>query len=462
MIGNFSEESKKLLNRMLMEAVNLNHEAVGSEHLILAYLSLSDLNELKELGLDYKKYRNELIKVMGNCSKIPSFNFYTPLLIRVIENTVMDSKDRNKEITPDDLFCNVILEGEGLGMRVMQELDLDISQIFKCFKPTTKPPEGAFTDICHDLNEEARLKLIDPVFERDDIINRIFEIFKRRTKNNTLLIGEAGVGKTAIVEGLTRKIVEGNVPECMKNINILGLDMASAVAGTKYRGEFEEKLKKILSEVEYSNYVLFIDEIHTMVGAGGAEGAIDASNIFKPALARGKIKCIGATTIDEYKKYIEPDSALTRRFHPVIIEEPSVDATIKIMNGIKPLYEDYHGVKISDEIINYIVESTSHIIDRYYPDKAIDVLDEACAKKVLSGDSNELKSELTKINNLKREAVECDDFKRALALKKEWQIVKEKLIKHQKKRRVNITKYDVDVIINNKTKIKTTSSNIGF
>ena len=468
MLGNFSEEAKKLLNSMLAEAVNLNMSAVGSEHLILAYLKSEDpvVDRLNNLGLEYNKFKKELIKIMGKTNKVPSFNFYTPLLIRVIENTVMDSKDRNTAIGPDDLFCNVIYEGEGIAIRIMQEMNLDINAIFKCFEPNGMKPKTRITEetildeICQDLNEEALNNKIDPVFERDDIISRMAEIFSRRTKNNPLLIGGAGVGKTAIVEGLTRKIVNGEIPS-LENSQILGLDMASAVAGTKYRGEFEEKLKGIIQNLENNKTsILFIDEIHTIVGAGGAEGAIDASNILKPALARGKIKCIGATTLDEYKKYIETDSALARRFHPIIIDEPSKETTIKILQGLKPIYENYHSVRIKDNVVTRIVEvADQYIKNRYFPDKAIDILDEVCARKVLNQDNNvnkytKMQQELKKINKAKTEAILKEDYKLALELKKTWQELNNKLVKHiGSNKKLNITIKDVEETIYDKTKI---------
>ena len=275
-----------------------------------------------------------------------------------------------------------------------------------------------------DLTERAKSGLIDPVIGRDNEINRVLEILCRRTKNNPILIGEAGVGKTAIVEGLANKIVNDDVPALLKNKKIICLDMASSVAGTKYRGEFEERMKKILTELEENaDVILFIDEIHTIMGAGGAEGAIDASNIFKPSLARGKMRCIGATTKDEYKKYIECDGALDRRFQKVDIKEPKEDALKEILMKIKPLYETHHGVLISEKMIDKIISiSKRYIHDRNEPDRSIDILDEVCSKVSLKECSKEkklhkLNIELRKVTENKNKLIINNDFKKAYILK---------------------------------------------
>ena len=291
---------------------------------------------------------------------------------KVIEDAMIESREQNNEVTVELLFSSLIQEGEGIAIRVMLSMNIDLDSIIEEFnrKPTNKKLKNKkklmIDEYGYDMNKKAKQNEIDPVIGRNIEIDRLIEILCRRTKNNPLLIGEAGVGKTAIVEELSRRIVSGNVPSKLKNKRIVSISMSSLVAGTKYRGEFEERITKILKELEQDDKVIiFIDEIHTLVGAGGAEGAIDASNILKPILARGKIKIIGATTIEEYKKYIEDDRALARRFQTIMIEEPNLTKTKEILLQLKGIYEDYHNVSISNDIINTIVElSNKYIYNR--------------------------------------------------------------------------------------------------
>ena len=430
MFNNFCEDARKVLIKSKEEMLSLKHPYVGSEHLLLAILS-SDNNiskKLKEYDLTYDIFRNKIVEIIGMGTHESEWFLYTPLLKRIMENAIMDGKEANSDVTVEMLFSNLLIEGEGVAIRILQNLDIDIETLsleflYKSSKKK-KNKKLLLEELGYDLNKKAINKELDPVIGRDDEIKRTLEILSRRYKNNPILIGEAGVGKTAIVEGIASLIVSGDVPNNLKNKRIINLDMATLVAGTKYRGEFEDRVRKILKELEDNDdIILFIDEIHTLVGAGGAEGAIDASNIFKPALARGKIRCIGATTIDEYKKFIENDKALERRFQKVTINSPSREVVKDILFKIRPIYEKFHNVKISDEILENIIElSNKYIYDRFEPDRSIDILDEVCARVNLketeeSNLYNSLTKELSNIISLKEKAVCDNDFKKATSYK---------------------------------------------
>ncbi len=430
MFNNFCEDARKVLIKSKEEMLSLKHPYVGSEHLLLAILS-SDNNiskKLKEYDLTYDIFRNKIVEIIGIGTHESEWFLYTPLLKRIMENAIMDAKEANSDVTVEMLFSNLLIEGEGVAIRILQNLDIDIETLsleflYKSSKKK-KNKKLLLEELGYDLNKKAINKELDPVIGRDDEIKRTLEILSRRYKNNPILIGEAGVGKTAIVEGIASLIVSGDVPNNLKNKRIINLDMATLVAGTKYRGEFEDRVRKILKELEDNDdIILFIDEIHTLVGAGGAEGAIDASNIFKPALARGKIRCIGATTIDEYKKFIENDKALERRFQKVIINSPSREVVKDILFKIRPIYEKFHNVEISDEILENIIElSNKYIYDRFEPDRSIDILDEVCARVNLketeeSNLYNSLTKELSNIISLKEKAVCDNDFKKATSYK---------------------------------------------
>ena len=408
MLGNFNEEAQIVLNNAKLEMSNLKHPYIGSEHLVLSILN-SNSNLAKRLnsyGLDYNKFREEIIKAIGIGNKENKLFLYTPLLKKIIENAIVDAKENNDgEVTLEHLFSSLLEEGEGIAIRIFLALNLDLEEMYDDFsyklikkKKKNKKKKLVIEELGLNLTEKAKNNELDPVIGRDEEIKRVLEILCRRTKNNPILIGEAGVGKTAIVEEVSRLIVNNKVPSNLLNKKIISLDMASAVAGTKYRGEFEERMKKILKEIEENDdIILFIDEIHTLVGAGGAEGAIDASNILKPALARGKIRCIGATTILEYKKFIEKDSALDRRFQKVIVEEPSLDKTREILFKLRPIYEKFHKVKIDDDILDKIIYlSDRYVYDRNQPDKSIDILDETCSMVSLISSSNN-----DELNNIK-------------------------------------------------------------
>lgn len=475
MFSKFSEEAQKALILARKEMRLLKHPYVGSEHLLLAILSMDDLELTKHLnrvGLTYDKFRNELLNVVGMGKDTNDWFLYTPLLKRVIESAILDSKENgDTEVSITQLFLALLEEGEGIAIRLLLGMNVDVDELYQTFSGNLKNKKCCLhkklliEEFSVNLNKKAVSNEIDPVIGRDDEMNHMIEILCRRTKNNPLLLGEAGVGKTALVEELARRIVEDNVPKPLKGKTLLSLSMAGLVAGTKYRGEFEERVGKILKEVEENdNLIIFIDEIHTLVGAGGAEGAIDASNIIKPALARGKLRLIGATTVAEYHEFIEKDKALNRRFQIIMIEEPSRDKTIAILKKLKPLYEAYHSVEISDEMIELIVDlSNTYIYEYYQPDKAIDILDEVCTKASLMQSKKDV--QLYKLNQTlqktiadKKKAIVKQDFKKASKLKmveKELDSKKNQLELELmgKRRPKKITKEMIAEVIYLKTKI---------
>lgn len=475
MFGNFTEEARIILTHAKKEMYELKHPYIGSEHLLLAILKeKNDISKkLLEYNLNYDKFKSEIIKVVGKGTKESEWFLYTPLLKRIIENAILDSKDNNSgNVTVEHLFSSMLEEGEGVAIRIMLGMNIDLEELYNEFsyKLVSKPrgkknKKLLLEELGVDLTEKALKGELDPVIGRDKEIKRVLEILSRRTKNNPLLIGEAGVGKTAIVEELSKMISTGDVPMSLKNKRIISLDMATTVAGTKYRGEFEERIRKILKEIEENDdIILFIDEIHTLVGAGGAEGAIDASNIFKPALARGKLRCIGATTIDEYKKFIESDGALERRFQKVLVEIPDKKVVRDILMKLKGIYEKFHLVKISDEIIDLIIElSEKYIYDRNQPDKSIDLLDEVCAKVSLTESKefkkyNSLNKELKEVLKNKNKSIIEGNFDEAASYKEKENILMDKINKleltlHKKDKYNIVTKEDVANVINIKTKI---------
>ena len=464
MISNFNEEAQEILTKAKLEMLELKHPYVGTEHLVLAILhSKSELTErLSNYNLTYQKFKKEILNVIGKGSKKSEFFLYTPLLKKVIENAIMDSKDNNNGIvTTNHLFAGLLDVGEGIAIRIFMSMNLDLDNIYdefteKIYNTNNKKDRVLLIEeLGVNLTTKANNNEIDPVIGREKEIKKIEEILCRRTKNNPLLLGEPGVGKTAIIEGLALYISEGKVPPKLQNKQIISLDMASAVAGTKYRGEFEERMKKIIAEIENNdNIILFIDEIHTLIGAGGAEGAIDASNILKPALARGKIKCIGATTTDEYKKHFEKDKALDRRFQIINVEEPSVEETKNILNKLKPLYEEYHHVIISDDIIDKIITlSDKYIYNRFRPDKQIDILDEVCSKVNIKGNENliNLESNLKVIRDKKELYIKENNIKKAYEYKIKETEYKKNINTNTSKSHVSIN--DIATVINNKTNI---------
>ena len=471
MFGNYSEEARKTIVLAKQEMKNLKHPYVGSEHLLLAILKQDNQisKYLKNLNLDYKKFKDELISIVGIGKEESHWFLYTPLLKKVLENAECDAKEKNEDIMIEHLFSSLLEEGEGVAIRILIGMNIDVDELYNEFSSRIIPKKNknkklTLDEIGEDLTEKAKNNLLDPVVGREEEINRILEILSRRTKNNPILIGEAGVGKTALVEELSRRIVNKEVPLSLQNKRIISIDMASTVAGTKYRGEFEERIKKILKEVEENDdIILFIDEIHTLVGAGGAEGAIDASNIFKPALARGKLRCIGATTISEYKKFIEKDGALERRFQRVIVNAPDNNQVKNILLKLRPIYEKYHFVQIDDNIIDLIIElSEKYIYDRYEPDRSIDVLDEVCAKASLKEKKelkkyNQLLNERDEVLKEKNEAIVSNKFKEAYLLKEKENTLSDKInnleIKMHNSIKEKVVQEDVAEVIHSKTKI---------
>ncbi len=464
MISNFNEEAQEILTKAKLEMLELKHPYVGTEHLVLAILhSKNELTErLSNYNLTYQKFKKEILNVIGKGSKKSEFFLYTPLLKKVIENAIMDSKDNNNGIvTINHLFAGLLDVGEGIAIRIFMSMNLDLDNIYdefaeKIYNTSNKKEHVLLIEeLGVNLTTKANNNEIDPVIGREKEIKKIEEILCRRTKNNPLLLGEPGVGKTAIIEGLALYISEGKVPPKLQNKQIISLDMASAVAGTKYRGEFEERMKKLIAEIENNdNIILFIDEIHTLIGAGGAEGAIDASNILKPALARGKIKCIGATTTDEYKKHFEKDKALDRRFQIINIEEPSIEETKNILNKLKPLYEEYHHVIISDDIIDKIITlSDKYIYNRFRPDKQIDILDEVCSKVNIKDNENliNLENNLKAIRDKKELYIKENNIKKAYEYKIKETEFKKNINFNTSKSFVSIN--DIATVINNKTNI---------
>ena len=473
MFSKFDEQAKKVLINMQKEMAMLKHPYIGSEHLFLSLLLLGEQNDIKILnknGITYETFKNELIKVVGTGKKENNYYLYTPLLRNILEVAELISNDKKKKLVDsNDLLLALLEEGEGIAIRILLGMGIDIDTLYdefdEKFITNQKNNKKLMVDSFGiDLNKKAKTGETDPVVGREKEIKRVLEILSRRTKNNPLLIGEAGVGKTAIVEELARMLTNNNTYGPLSKKRIISISTASLVAGTKYRGEFEERINKIITELEEENdIILFIDEIHTLVNAGGAEGAIDASNILKPALARGKIKIIGATTTEEYKQYIEKDKALSRRFQTVIIKEPDTKTTLQILTKLRPIYEKYHKVKISDEILQEILTlSNRYIHDRMMPDKAIDVLDEVCSRTFISNckKTNKLEdiyTELNKIKDLKNDSIIKNDFTNALEFRKKELLLEDKKNKYEMNKQPNnyhnVNIKDVIEVVESRSKI---------
>lgn len=473
MFGNFSEEAQNILVKAKLEMLELKHPYIGTEHLVLSMLSNSKKikEKLSSYHLDYEIFKKEIIKVLGIGEENNSLFLYTPLLKKVINSAILDSKDNNDGVvTTEHLFSSLLEEGEGVAIRIFLSMGIDINAMYVEFATSlvkkVKPKKNRkllIEELGINLNEKAKNNLTDPVIDRDKEIERVLEILCRRTKNNPILIGNAGVGKTAIVEELAKRIVTNEVPDYLKNKKIISLDMATTVAGTKYRGEFEERMKKILNEIETNDdIILFIDEIHTLVGAGGAEGAIDASNILKPALARGHLRCIGATTVEEYKKFIEKDKALERRFQKVNIEEPSYEKTLEILTKLKPIYEKFHKVILQPELLDDIVKlSAKYIYDRSEPDKSIDIMDEVCSRvsikeTKIDKEITSLELEIDKLDKLKNSYIIENNIDKAYTYRKKEIVLQEKLnnlMLNINRNNKIVTIKDVANVIHTKTQI---------
>lgn len=472
MFSKFSEEAQKCLILARDEMIKLNHPYVGSEHLLLAILSYENgvSRKLYKYDISYDRFSSELINVVGKGKIQSKWFLFTPLLKKVIQDAILDTKEKKgNQVTIEQLFLSLLEEGEGVAIRLLIGMNIDIDLLYKEFssgllvRKVQKEKNLIINDYSINFNKKVLANEIDPVVNRDKEVNKIIEILCRRSKNNPLLVGEAGVGKTAIVEELSRRIVDGSVPKQLQNKTILSISIAALVSGTKYRGEFEERINKIIKELENEdNIILFIDEVHTIVGAGGAEGAIDASNILKPSLARGKIRVIGATTNDEYIKYIERDKALDRRFQKVYIDEPSDSDTVHMLMSLKKIYEKFHNVVLDDDIVKYIVSmSNKYIHNRMNPDKSIDIMDEVCVKASILDENNityfENYSKLKKITREKNLAVRNGDFVKASKLRKRENeienVINSNGILLDKKKSLIITKNMVDRVIEEKTKI---------
>ena len=472
MFGKFSEEAQRVLVDAQKEMSELKHPYIGSEHLLLAILKNNQdlVNKFKKYKITYKSFKEELINLVGIGDNTPDLLLYSTTLKTILENVIIESRETGDEISVNELLLSLLNEGEGKAIRILLSLGVDINKLYSDISEKRKIKQKKskkliVEELGVDLTKRAKNNELDPVIGRDIELNRVIEILSRRTKNNPLLIGEAGVGKTAIAEELARRIVSGNVPMPLKNKRIISVDMACTVAGTKYRGEFEERIKKMVKELEDNDdVIIFIDEIHTLVGAGGAEGAIDASNILKPALARGKLKLIGATTISEYKKFIEKDNALDRRFQKVFVEEPDKSNLKNILMNLKSIYEAYHGVKIEEKLIDKIIElSDRYIYDRCEPDKSIDILDEVCTKVSLKEAKEEkeiikLSDCLAKIQKEKNKCIINQNYDKAYSLKEDEEELQSKINKlkldYMRKEKVKKVKLkDIVEVVSSKTKI---------
>lgn len=385
----FDEKAQKILVVAKEEMFHLKHPYVGSEHLLLAILKDCTLDVTKFLnnyGITYESFRNELVQVVGIGTKESEWFLFTPLLRKIINSAIYYSKDHQKSVTPYSLLVSIFQEGDGVANRILLGMNIDLVELYNQLLSSKQfislsSKKLMLDDLAVNMVQQSRDGKYDPVIGRDEQVESLIMILLRKNKSNPLLIGDAGVGKTAIVEELARRISQGSVPHKLKDAIIYNLSISVLVAGTKYRGEFEEKLNNIINEIKGNpNIIIFIDEIHTLMGAGGAEGAIDAANILKPYLAREELHVIGATTISEYKKYIENDKALVRRFQKIVIEEPQIKQVLQILKKLRPIYENYHKVKVSNEILNLIIDySNDCIFFGKQPDKAIDLLDEVCS-----------------------------------------------------------------------------------
>src|SRR6201991_908776 len=458
MFERFTDRARKVMALANQEAQRFNHEYIGTEHILLGLVKEGSgvgATVLKNLDIDLRKVRLEVEKLvksgpdMVTMGKLPQ----TPRAKKVIEYAIEEARNLNHNyVGTEHLLLGLLREHDGVAAQVLMNLGLKLEEVreevlnllgagVESEEPQAQEKTGqkgrsrtpALDSFGRDLTELARQGKLDPVIGRANEIERVIQILCRRQKNNPVLLGEAGVGKTAIVEGFAQMVVNGEVPELLRDKRIVVLDLAMMVAGTKYRGQFEERIKAVMNEVKRAkNTILFIDELHTLVGAGGAEGAIDASNVLKPALARGEIQCIGATTLDEYRKYIEKDGALERRFQQIIVNPPSKDETVEILRGLRDRYEAHHRVQIKDEALDAAVElSDRYITGRCLPDKAIDVIDEAGARVRLKAmtrppDLKDIDVQIEQLNTEKESAVAEQDFEKAAHLRDQADKLKKK------------------------------------
>jgi ATP-dependent Clp protease ATP-binding subunit ClpC len=463
-MNNFTPRAQQVLALARKEADRFNHSFVGTEHLLLGLINLGQgvaVNVLQKMGLDLETVRLEVEKQVGTGpdQKLAGNIPYTPRVKKVLELSKKEAKAlHHTYVGTEHILLGLLREGEGVAARVLKTLDIDIDlcrqEILHELDPNFEGDAGvaagmeedesggnkkqvktpALKAFGRDLTEIAKKGEMDPVIGRADEIERVIQVLCRRTKNNPVLLGEAGVGKTAIVEGLAQEVIKGNVPEILREKRVITLDLALMVAGTKYRGQFEERIKAVMDEIRRAkNVILFIDELHTIVGAGSAEGTMDASNIIKPALSRGEMQCVGATTLNEYRKYIEKDAALERRFQSVKVEPPSIDDTIDILKGLRPRYEDHHKMELTDAAVTAAVKlSDRYITGRFLPDKAIDIMDEAGARARIKAMTRppevknlELAIEETRIK--KEKAIKDQKFEEAASMRDEEKKAKEEL-----------------------------------
>lgn len=485
----FTDRARKVLTLAQEEAQRFNHNYIGTEHLLLGLVRENDgvaAKVLANMGVQLSKVRSAVEFIIGRGeSMVTSELGLTPRAKKVLELAIDEARRLNHHyIGTEHLLLGLVREGEGIAAGVLESLGVNLervrTQVMQIVSQSPPQPIGAgagvgqsrggqqqaqsktpFLDsMGFDLTEAARTNNLGPLVGRSVEIDRVMQILSRRTKNNPALIGEPGVGKTAIVEGLAQRITNGDVPEQLQNKRLVSLDIGALVAGTKYRGEFEERLKKIVNEVKETKAILFIDELHTLVGAGAAEGAVDAANILKPALARGEMQTIGATTLDEYRKYIERDAALERRFQPVQVDEPSIEDTVEILRGVRSLYEEHHKLKISDEALTSAASlAARYVTDRFMPDKAIDLIDEAASRVRMqrSATPSGIKESMSGLLTLQKdleEAVNARAFEEAAELRDRERRLRDRIDKEQRERKeaqesetVYVTEQDVAEVV---------------
>lgn len=475
MFGRFTERAQKVLALSQDEAVRLGHNNIGTEHILLGLLREGEgiaAKALTALGLKAEEIQAEVELLIGKGEKASQTIHYTPRAKKVIELSMDEARKLGHTyVGTEHVLLGLIREDEGVAARVLRNLDISLNrarqQVLQLLGASESNRKGqgrnqqtnnaetpTLDSLARDLTVIAKEGNIDPVIGRSKEIERVIQVLSRRTKNNPVLIGEPGVGKTAIAEGLAQQIIDNEVPETLRDKRVMTLDMGTVVAGTKYRGEFEDRLKKVMEEIRHAgNILLFIDELHTLVGAGGAEGAIDASNILKPSLARGELQCIGATTLDEYRKYIEKDAALERRFQPIQVDEPTLEESAQILKGLRDRYEAHHRVTITDEAIEAAVNlSSRYITDRFLPDKAIDLIDEAGSRVRLRSytappNLKELEQRLEEASKEKDAAVQSQAFEKAASYRDKEQKLRKELEETKTKWKEQQGQEDAKVVV---------------
>ena len=480
MMQRFTDDAQRVLSFAQEAALELGHDYVGTEHVLIGLTKVKNgvaAKALEELGIVTEDIFEAVEEQVGRGNKKATSIYMTPRVKNVLELAVQVANRMNHNyVGTEHILLGLLSDGGGVAVGILRAMNIRTDDIVEAIRhilgsstngnhsgqegANNNGDLGELTDFATDLNESAKQSKIDPVIGRDTEIQRVIQILSRRTKNNPVLIGEPGVGKTAIAEGLAQRIVNGNVPEILRNKRIISLSISSMLAGAKYRGEFEERLKKAIDEVQqHDDMIIFIDEIHTLVGAGATEGAMDAANILKPVLARGEFQVIGATTLDEYKKHIEKDAALERRFQPVQVGEPNEEDALEILRGLRDRYEAFHKAKITDEALKAAVTlSSRYITDRFLPDKAIDVVDEAASKvrmKVFSAapDVKALEDRLNTVKKEKEAAVTSQDFEKAAKLRDEEQVLvkeiddKKSVAKEESDQKLIVTEDDIAAVV---------------